>query len=80
MAEESKYMDAFLEEVSKRISGKKFLTSKDLVELGISGSVCTLANWRSSEKGPPWFKIAKGKIRYSKEGLLEWIRQLNKEG
>ena len=66
MAEESKYVDAFLEEVSNRISEKKLLTSKDLVDLGISGSVFTLANWRSSEKGPPWFKIAKGKIRYSK--------------
>ena len=34
---------------------------------------CTLADWRWQRKGPPWIKISRGCVRYSKEALDTWL-------
>jgi hypothetical protein len=33
----------------------------------------TLANWRSSKKGPPYLKVG-GRIYYPVSGLIDWFK------
>jgi len=34
----------------------------------------TLTKWRSSHKGPPYLKIAGGRVRYDRALLEQWVR------
>jgi hypothetical protein len=37
----------------------------------------TLTKWRSSHKGPPYLKIAGGRVRYDRALLEQWVRDQN---
>ena len=38
-------------------------------------STSTLAKWRCSGKGPPFYKVENGRIRYVIDEVLEWMKE-----
>lgn len=50
----------------------EFLDTKEAAAF-IKHSVSTLESWRSDGSGPPWYKPA-GKVIYSRDDLIEWMK------
>lgn len=71
--EDEKFINLVLSSLPKT----DFLSSKDLIALGISSSEATLSQWRCQGIGPPSRKIAQGKIRYMKDELISWLKKIN---
>lgn len=58
----------------KRLFGEnKFLTSRQLVMLGIAKSEDTLSRWRHLGNGPQCYKFSNGKYVYDASGLIDWL-------
>lgn len=56
-----------------RFSG--FLTTKELAEL-LNASPRTVENWRRRKQGPSYIKLPTGRVRYSRESVLEYIKNI----
>lgn len=35
-------------------------------------AVGTLQQWRYEKKGPPWFKLPTGAVRYNPQAVIDW--------
>lgn len=58
----------------RKLAGVGYLTPPQVARrYGIAEG--TLANWRSAEKGPKFFKLG-GRVLYAKWALDEWERRL----
>jgi len=62
-----------LNELKSRLNGRKLVSGKDIVALGLVGSDATLTNWRKRGDGPPYLRISMGKYLFPVDGLLEWV-------
>jgi hypothetical protein len=62
----------FLADIADHL--KPFNTATDLVKLGISNSVKSLANKRYSGDGPDFIRIKGTGVRYPKESVLRWLK------
>jgi predicted DNA-binding transcriptional regulator AlpA len=40
----------------------------------IGNSERTLERWRAERTGPPYIKLSPRAVRYSRAGLIEWLR------
>jgi len=59
--------------ISHRKPRNSMLSPKEVAPiLGLDEG--TLANWRSQGKGPPFYQLEHGRIRYLESELYEWIR------
>lgn len=61
------------EEIQRLFGNKPWLSSKDLVTLGISQSEETLSRWRRRGEGPQSYRFSAGKFLYEKNSVLEWM-------
>ena len=52
---------------------KKVLTPTDLVEIGITKTTRSLAEWRSKNRGPRYVRLESGRVRYVLEDVVEWL-------
>lgn len=62
-----------LNDFRDQLQGRKMISGKDIVALGLVQSEATLTRWRASGEGPPYLKISKGKYLFPVDGLLQWI-------
>ena len=52
----------------------EFLSERDLEEMGIA-SRRTLQGWRLSRRGPPYYKVSGGMVRYRWTDVEAWLAE-----
>jgi hypothetical protein len=55
------------------LQGKKTISAREIVELGLVKSEATLTNWRTRLIGPPFFRLSPGKYLYPVDDFLRWL-------
>ena len=55
------------------MQGKKHISAREIVELGIIKSQATLTNWRRRSIGPPCFRLSPDKYIYPVDSFLLWF-------
>jgi len=53
-------------QTSKKLGAKQAANA-----LGVS--LCTLANWRRKNHGPPYFKVSRQLVMYDEDELRRWL-------
>jgi len=50
---------------------QEFVTDK---EVAVLLGVClrTVRNWRTTDMGPPWYRVGGNAVRYTKKDVVEW--------
>lgn len=72
-------MTATDQKLTNSLSGKpEFLTSTDLIDLGLFGSFSDVCWANKRGFGPPSIRLGKRKIRYPKIMLVEWLTDAEK--
>ena len=66
-------IDFIKTEIEKLFGKNKWISSKNLVSLGIAQSDETLSRWRKKGEGPKFYRFSSGKFLYDIEDVIEWI-------
>lgn len=62
-----------LDELKAQLQGKKLVSAREIITLGLVQSEATLMRWREEGKGPPCLRLSKGKYLFPVDGLISWL-------
>jgi len=57
----------------------RYMTAEEVAE-ALSVHVETLRRWRREKKGPPWIQLTERVVRYDREDIEAWMRDLREDG
>jgi hypothetical protein len=75
MSIQSQSIETFLSDLEQSLP--VICRSKDLVGMELF-STTLLSKMRKDGNGPPFFKIARGQIRYLKSDVISWLKSTRK--